>query len=204
MSTRYGKNFTNFQNVGLTGSPTSAPVGVGMIEMAPGATNAKSTVSISMIGGSTVGSENGAVEHPYLHVSNAGLSAGTGFIRLTNVGASPYGTIRLRATYLDTDTAYQLPAKSGTFGVMGTFIVQLPAVGAGAFGETNMTVTGIREEDALVVTLQDTFNTVTTDRGFAALIGARPYNGNVALTFFNFGNTATIPNELICAYCAMR
>ena len=41
MSSKYGRNFTNFQNVGLTGSQTSAPIGVGMLEMAPGLTQAK-------------------------------------------------------------------------------------------------------------------------------------------------------------------
>src|SRR3990167_10259739 len=132
MSTKYGRNFTNFQNVGLTGSPTSAPIGVGMIEMAPGVTQANSTVSISMIGSGTVGSENSANEHPYFHISNAGLSVGTGFIRLTAVGSSPYTTIRSRvSTYLDSDVALTLPAKSGGIGITGTFTINLPAITAG-------------------------------------------------------------------------
>lgn len=205
MSSKYGRNFTNFQNIGLTGSPTSAPANVGMLEMKPGLTQAASTISLSMIGGGTAGSENSANEHPYFHISAAGLSIGSGFIRLTNVGASPYGTIRLKsATYLDTDTAYQLPAKSGTIPIAGTFIVQLPAIVAASWAETNVVVTGIREEDGLIVSLQDTFNTVTTDRVMAFLAGASPRNGNVHLTFMNPSATATIYNELICGYCAVR
>ena len=207
MSTKYGRNFTNFQNVGLQGSPTSSPVGVGMIEMRPGATQSASTISLSMIGGGTVGSENSANEHPYLHISNAGLSIGTGFIRMTNVGGSPYGTIRLRAsTYLDTDTAYTLPAKSGILGVCGTFTVNMPAVSTGSFGETNVTVTGIREEDALAVSIRNTYETtgVTTNRGAFFLAGARAYNGGVALTFFNPTATATAYNNLILSYVAAR
>lgn len=205
MSTKYGRNFTNFQNIGLQGSSTSAPVDVGMIEMKPGATQAASTISLSMIGSGTVSSENSANEHPYFHISAAGLSVGTGFIRMTNVGSSPYGTIRLKAsTYLDTDTAYQLPAKSGTFPIAGTFTVQLPAITGANWSETSVVVTGIRAEDALVVTLQDTFNTVTTDRVMAYLAGASPRNGGIHMTFMNPSATATIYNEMICAYCAMR
>ena len=85
MSTRYGKNFTNFQNVGLQGSSSSAPVNQGILEMGAGVTQANSTISISLIGSGTVSSENSANEHPYFHISNAGLSVGTGFIRMTNV-----------------------------------------------------------------------------------------------------------------------
>ena len=104
----------------------------------------------------------------------------------------------------DQPHAWHFPQKSGTFPIAGTFSVHMPAVGAGAFSGTSVTVTGIRAEDGLVCTLQDTFNTVTTDRGFAALVGAAPANGGAYLTFFNFGSTATIYNELIVAYAAVR
>ena len=102
------------------------------------------------------------------------------------------------------DRAWTLPNKSGKLGIMGTFLVQMPAITGGNWSETSVTVSGIRTEDALVCTLLDTFNTVTTERPQAFLAGARPANGGVHLTFMNPSGTATIPNELIVAYAASR
>jgi len=113
------------------------------------------------------------------------------------------GTLSVRAAQ-DAARAWTLPDKSGTFGVMGTFDVHLPAITGGNWEETSVVVSGIRLEDALVVTVQDTFNTVTTDRPMAFLAGARPTNGGIHLTFMAPSATATIYNELICAYVVMR
>ena len=102
------------------------------------------------------------------------------------------------------DRAYKFPNKSGTFPVSGTFIVQLPAITGGNWAGTSVTVTGIRTEDALVCSVQDPFNTVTTERVQAFLAGATPANGGVYLTFMNPSASATIYNEMIVAYTAAR
>lgn len=206
MSTKYGRNFTNFQNIGLQGSGTTSPTGVGMIEMAPGATQAASTLSIAMIGSGTVASENSANEHPYFHISNAGLSLGTGFIRLSAVGSSPYTTIRARtSTYLDTDVALTLPAKSGGIPICGTFTLHLPAITAGNFASTNVVIAGIRAEDLFLCQFMTPSETaITSDRGRAFLSGALPTNTGVNLTFFNPTATATVYGAHTMAYVAFR
>lgn len=200
MSTKYDRNFTNFQNVSLGG--TNGPA---MIEAKGSVTNGPTTIAVEMISGSTVGSENGSVENPYLHVANAGLSVGTGYIRYVPFGGSTAGTLSVNTNYNDTDRAWVFPSKSGTFPIAGTFAVDMPAVGAGAFSETAVTVSGIRVEDGIIATVQNTFQTVTTSRGHATLTGANAQNGYIYLTFFNFGTTATIPEDsLTVAYCAVR
>jgi len=102
------------------------------------------------------------------------------------------------------DRAYTFPNKSGTFPISGTFSVQLPAITGANWAGTSVTVSGIRTEDALVCTLQDTFNTVTTERAIPFLAGATPANGGVFLLFYNPVSTASIYNELIIAYTAVR
>lgn len=207
MSNKYGRNFTNFQNIGLQGSSTSAPSGVGMIEMSPGATQANSTISIAMIGSGTVGSENSANEHPYLHISNAGLSLGTGFIRLSAVGSSPYTTIRARtSTYLDTDVALSLPAKSGLIGISGTFTVHVPALAADAISQTTVVISGIRSEDGFLCNfVSGVYETaVTTNRGVLHMAAARPTNTGIELIITNPTTTATGWSSAIAAYTAFR
>ena len=202
MSTKYGRNFTSFQNISLKGSINeSGGQQPPMVEMFPGVTQAPSTLSISMIGSGTNGSGNSANEHPYFHVSNAGLSVGTGFIRMTNLGSSPYGTLRL-SSLIETDTAYRLHARSGGIGITGTFVVQLPAVTS--WTETAVTVTGVRREDAVVCMIQDIGYTVTTERTQPILTGARPENGYIYLTFYNPTGTATLYSPMVVAYTAFR
>lgn len=101
---------------------------------------------------------------------------------------------------------YVFPDKSGTFPVMGTFAVQLPAVAATTYlFSTIVTVTGIRAEDGLIVQ----FNKgVSAGYGFAAstgriLVAAEPGNGNITLTINNPG-VATAASELVCSYVAVR
>lgn len=207
MSTKYGGNFTNFQNLSVKGSGTASPQNTGMIEMHQGLTQVASTASVSMIGSGTVGSVNSANEHPYFHVSNAGLSAGTGFIRLTNVGASPYTTIRARTgTYLDTDVALSFPAKSGLIGVSGTFTVNLPAISALSYTETAVVITGVRAEDGLVCSLMSgAYETaVSTNRGMIMLGSARPSNTGIDMVFLNFTDTATVVQSPIVGYTTFR
>ena len=213
MATRYGRNFTSFQNISLQGSPSADPVNVGMFELAPGATQEKSTISISMIGSGTDSSVNSANEHPYFHISNAGLSIGTGFIRLTAVGSSPYTTIRARAsTYLDSDVALTLPAKSGVIPIAGTFAVQLKGPGASENSfSTIVTVAGVRLEDALIVQVNrgnaasSGYDLIGANSGSTAFIltSAKPGNGNITLMFYNaLGATNYV--DLQCSYIAMR
>ena len=211
MSTKYGKNFTGFQNVSLQGSSTSAPTGQGMIEMGAGGSQAATTLAIQMIAGSTVGSINGAVEHPYFHIEGAGLSLGSGFLRMTNVGSSPYGTLRVRSsTYLDTDVAWQFPAKSGTFPIMGTFNVQFPTITSTSnVFSTVVTVAGIRTEDALVVQLNRgitaSYDVMAVGSGATSKIlnAVTPGNGQITMGFLNNGLT-TVYTDLIYSYLAMR
>lgn len=98
--------------------------------------------------------------------------------------------------------AWRFPAKSGAFGVTGTFAVNLPAVTS--WGETMVTVSGIRREDALIVQIRDMGGTVTTGRTFPIVAGARPENGYVYLTFYNPTGTATLYSDLVCSYTTMR
>ena len=207
MSTKYGRNFTNFQNIGVQGSSTSAPVGVGMIEMKPGLTQAASTVSISMIGGGTAGSENSANEHPYLHISNAGLSIGTGFIRLTALGAAPYGTIRASAAFQE-DQAWRLPALSGIIPVMGTFSVGLESIAANQTYSTNvvLSVAGnpVDRPDASYIFGFSRLNGTTTTRGMPVYIGNTPTNTGAELCFINASGTATAAGTWEMNYLAIR
>lgn len=203
MATRYGKNFTNFQNVALQGSSSSAPVDQGMLEMGAGGFD-KSTVSISPISGSTAGSESGSVEHPYFHISNAGLSVGTGFIRLTNLGASPYGTIRVSAAFQE-DQAWRLPSFSGILGAMGTMNVGLETIAANQVYSTNVVMASPAADrpDMTCIFSVSRLNGTATTRGFPLCMGNSPTNTGVELFFINPTGTATVAQTLemnfICA-----
>ena len=207
MSTKYGRNFTNFQNIGLQGSQGVAGLkSPGMLEMFPGATNAASTVSISMISGSTAGSENGAVEHPYFHISNAGLSLGTGFIRFTALGAAPYGTLRASAAFQE-DQAWRLPALSGIIGVFGTLAVGLESIGANATYSTTVVLSTagapVDRPDMTCIFGFSRLNGTATTRGLPVYIGNTPGNSGVELAFINASATATAAGtwemNFICA-----
>jgi len=113
------------------------------------------------------------------------------------------GTLAVKPS-VDADRAWYFPDKSGTFGVSGTVAVHVPVISAGAWSGTNVTLSGVRAEDVLVATVQDPFNTVTTNRPQAFLAGATPGNGGVHFLFFNPAGTATIYNELVIAYTIAR
>lgn len=104
--------------------------------------------------------------------------------------------------------AWTFPNKSGTFGISGTFTVNVPAISANSVLSTNVTVSGIRTEDAVICQIQNTFATIGTTnwavRGIAALVGAEAGNGGMHLTFANFAATATVYRDLILGYTAVR
>ena len=208
MSTKYNRNFTSFQNVEVKGSGTADPANVGMFEMQQGLTNAASTVSISMIGSGTNASENSANMHPYFHISNAGLSLGTGFIRFTALGASPYGTLRASAA-MQEDKAWRLPALNGLIGVMGTLAVGLESIGANAVYSTNVVLTTIgagapsRPDGAYIFGFSK-LNGTSTTRGFPVCIGNTPSNSGVELFFINPSGTATAAGTWEMSYVAVR
>lgn len=100
--------------------------------------------------------------------------------------------------------AWNFPAKSGTFPIMGTFAVQLPA-GVAAFFSTAVTVSGIRAEDAVIVQLNSPASIgYDFDNSTAyILVAAKPTNGGITLFFNNPGN-ATAYIEQVGAYVAVR
>ena len=102
---------------------------------------------------------------------------------------------------LDAARAWKLPDKSGIISLSGTFAVNLPAVAG--FGETAVTVSGIRREDILSVSIRDMGATVTTGRGFPLILGARPENGYIYMTFGTTG-TSSLYADLVCSYTVAR
>lgn len=127
------------------------------------------------------------------------------------VDASPAaGTIKADLSE-GLDRAWTLPNKSGTFPIMGSFAIQLPAIAATTqIQSTVATVSGIRAEDALTVIVNKgasagygDMNNVTSGGTARILATAFPGNGNITLTFFNLG-VATGYVELVCSYLAVR
>lgn len=105
------------------------------------------------------------------------------------------------------DRAYQLPNKSGTFPIMGTFAVQLP----GLTSTTNqystiVTVSGIRVEDGLMVQPNKGVSAGYSLSGAGGtariLLSAEAQNGAILLTYFNQATTAYA--ELVYTYSAVR
>lgn len=206
MSTKYGRNFTSFQNISLKGGGTTTSPNPGFIEMTPGLTQAASTISLVMIGSGTNASENSANEHPYFHISNAGLSLGTGWIRLTSTGSSPYTTLSLRAR--DADSAFQLPGlNAGIIGVMGTVAVGLEVIGANNVYSTNIVLgTGpsTEQRDMTCIFGMSRLNGTATTRGFPVIIGSTPTNTGVELFFINPSASATLAGTWEMNYVCVR
>ena len=101
--------------------------------------------------------------------------------------------------------AWQLPAKSGTFPIMGTFTVNLPVITGSNFARTAVTVSGIRAEDALIVTVQgDPLKFLGAQQHPAQLIAASAGNGSITLTFASLSTTTTAYQDIPCAYVAVR
>ena len=130
----------------------------------------------------------------------------TGFIRVKLDGGY-VGTLSVKASP-DASRAWRLPDKSGNIGVTGTFTVNLPIVAATSTYGTNVTVLGVRAEDAMVCSVQNIFYTNTLS-GFAnnslpLLAGCKCGNGGVNLTFINPSTTGTIYEDLVLAYTIVR
>lgn len=117
------------------------------------------------------------------------------------------GTLAVRSS-VDADRQWFFPDKSGTFGITGTFTVNLPAITKLETYGTNVTVSGVRAEDAMVCTIQNGFTTTTANdhanNGVASLIGCQCGDGGVNLTFNNPTDTATIYEDLVLAYTIVR
>lgn len=124
----------------------------------------------------------------------------TAAIRIEGDGGK-VGTLAVRSSQ-SADRQWFLPDKNGTLPITGTFAVNLPAVTS--WGETMVTVTGLRTEDALVCNVQNQCATVTTGRTFPILTGASAQNGYVYLTFYNPTGTATLYTDLVVAYTVAR
>ncbi len=128
----------------------------------------------------------------------------TAFIRVEGDGG--FASTFSIASSDDASRAYRFPAKSGTFPIMGTFAVQIPAL-VGAHYSTIVTVSGIRVEDALVVSFNGT-NTAGTTYGFEQATAhiikqVKPGNGNITVYLQNLGNS-TAYVDMVMSYLAMR
>ncbi len=114
------------------------------------------------------------------------------------------GTLAVKES-MDTDKQWFLPDKSGTLPIAGTFNVSLPVIAAGTFYRTAITVSGLRTEDGIVVTIQgDPLKNAGAIQNPAQLVAAQPANGSITLTFACLGGTTTAYQEIPCAYVAVR
>ena len=122
------------------------------------------------------------------------------------VGTSGFeSTVSVNATYVDANYQHTLPAKSGLIGISGTFTLNLPAITAGNWASTNVVVSGLRAEDGFVASMMNSSETaVTTDRGQAILLSAKPTNTGINFVFFNPTATATVYGNHVIAYTAFR
>lgn len=119
------------------------------------------------------------------------------------------GTLSVNESYGDSSRAWNFPNKSGTFPIMGTFAVQLPAIAANThIFNTSVTVSGVRTEDGLIVQVNKGASAgyAVTGSGVSAriLTFAEAQNGSVLLTFANVSAAATAYVELIASYVAVR
>lgn len=136
----------------------------------------------------------------YTSFQNVNLKYDT--IRFENGATGTEGTLSLGAN-VDGARAWQLPNKSGTMPIAGTFALQLPAA-ASAFFSTVVTVSGIRANDGLTVSLSETGTYTYGTQGTAHFLQrATPGAGSITLFFQNPGNS-TGYIELIGSYTAVR
>ncbi|MCK9370416.1 hypothetical protein M0R04_10950 [Candidatus Dojkabacteria bacterium] len=133
-------------------------------------------------------------------------SGGPGSVRFQS-GSAYEQTLVANADYTDADKTVTLPAKTGTVGVTGTFSVSLPsALGNANLYSTAVTVTGIRAEDGLVVSPIGETGTYTygTQGTRYIVVGAKPSNGSIVLTFQNLGQGTGYIEGLTFGYTAVR
>jgi hypothetical protein len=121
-------------------------------------------------------------------------------MEMGGTAANKIGTMTVNTTYIDQDYAWTLPAKTGTFPISGTFSVDFPAVAATTFNfSTAITVTGIRAEDGLVVSLDSALT--STGR---ILVGAVPSTNTITLYFVNIGCATNGLYAVTGGYTAVR
>ncbi len=122
------------------------------------------------------------------------------------VATSAFESTLSVSTAAEASYNYNLPARSGGLGVTSTFQVQLPAIAAFSYGETMVTVSGMRREDAVVCYIRDIMETAVTltTKAYPFLGGARPENGFINLTFVNPSTTATSYGAMVMGYTTFR
>lgn len=129
----------------------------------------------------------------------------TAAIRFGQSGSDLAGTLSVKSDD-EGSRSWVLPAKSGSLPISGTFTIQLPAASAVYFS-TAVTVSGIRVEDGITVTLSERTGAtgyVFGTQGTAYVLErAQAANGSINLFFRNPGN-ATGYIELVGAYTAVR
>ena len=127
-----------------------------------------------------------------------------GSIMLRTEGVDVAGTLKADLSE-GLGRAWTFPNKSGTFPIMGTFSVDLPVIVTGDFSRTAVTVSGIRVEDGIVVTIQgDPLKNAGAIQNPAQLIACAAGNGSITLTFDSLGGTTTAYQTIPCAYVAVR
>ena len=129
-----------------------------------------------------------------------------GSVALRVEGQGVSGTLRADLSE-GLNRAWSLPNKSGTFPIMGTFSVQLPATSTSVTQySTIAVVAGIRTEDAIAVIPNkgSSAGYSFSNAGGTArvLIAAEAQNGQILLTFSNIGVTGYV--DQIYSYLAMR
>ena len=128
----------------------------------------------------------------------------TAAVRFGQSGSDVAGTLSVQS---DDENArsWRLPAKSGTFPISGTFLVNLPAITGSNFARTAVTVSGIRLEDGIVATIQgDPLKNAGATQHPAVLIAASAGNGSITLTFASLSTTTTAYQDIPVAYTAVR
>lgn len=99
----------------------------------------------------------------------------------------------------DTARAWTFPDKSGTFPITGTFTVNLPSISAATQLYTTVsTVSGIRTEDVITISMQSTF-----DNTARVLLSATPGNGQITTNWYNMG-VASNAKDYVIAYTTAR
>lgn len=140
---------------------------------------------------------------PYTGFRGVNLKGST-YVRLEGGGATA-GTLTFDSSE-NLSRAWRFPNKSGTFPVSGTVAVGLPSIAANSYSETAVTISGVRVEDGLVVTVQNIGGTTVTptNRTYPFIAGARAQNGYADLLFYNPTTTATTAAGIVVAYTAVR
>lgn len=140
----------------------------------------------------------------FQNVRVVGSGGSPGAVRV--VGTSGFeSTLSLNETYVDANYQHTLPAKSGLLGISGTFTVNLPAITTQNYAETFAVVAGLRAEDGFIASMMNSSETsVTTNRGRAFLMSARPSATGIDMMFYNPTGTSTVYGDHIIAYTAFR